>query len=43
MERFKITKISKNDHIDGCAALLDAITARALHYNEIDEQLKNEE
>lgn len=42
-DRLKIVKISKNDHIDGCAALLDAITVRQLHYQELNGQLQNKE
>lgn len=42
-DRLKIVKISKNDHIDGCAALLDAITVRQLHYQELNNQLQNKE
>lgn len=40
--RCKPIKLSANDHIDGCAALLDAMTVRQKHYAEIGEQLKNE-
>ena len=40
--RSKVIKISANDRIDGCAALLDAMTVRQKWYAEIGEQLKNE-
>ena len=40
--RSKPVKMSTNDHIDGCAALLDAMTVRQKYYAEIGEQLKNE-
>ena len=36
-------KISVTDHIDGCAALLDAMTVRQKWAAEIGQQLKNEE
>lgn len=39
--RSKPAKMSVNDHIDGCAALLDAMTVRQKWYGEIGEQLKN--
>jgi phage terminase large subunit-like protein len=39
--RSKIIKMSANDHIDGGAALLDAMTVRQKWYAEIGEQLKN--
>lgn len=39
--RGKIVKISPKDHIDGAAALLDAMTVRQKWYNEIGEQLRN--
>lgn len=42
-ERCKIVKMGKNEHIDGCAALLDAVTVQQKHHDEIGEQLKNEE
>ena len=41
--RSKPVKMSVNDHIDGGAALLDAITVRQKYYTEIGEQLRNEE
>ena len=40
--RGKPIKMSVNDHIDGTAALLDAMTVRQKWYAEIGEQLKNE-
>lgn len=42
-ERCKLIKISANDHIDGCAALLDAMTVRQKHFDAIGEQLRNED
>lgn len=39
--RVKIVKISANAHIDGCAALLDAMCVRQKWYDSIGEQLKN--
>ena len=39
--RCKVVKISAADHIDGCAALLDALTVRQKYYAEIGRQLKN--
>lgn len=40
--RGKLVKLSPSLHIDGCAALLDAMTVRQQSWNEIGEQLKNE-
>ena len=40
-EKRKPVKIGKYDHIDGCAALLDAMTVRQKWHGEIGEQLKN--
>lgn len=40
--RCKIVKINPTDHIDGCAAVLDAFTARSHDYEEIGGKLKNE-
>ena len=40
--RKKLTKISTKVHVDGTAALLDALTVRQKYYTEIGEQLKNE-
>ena len=39
--RGKLVKVSPSSHIDGFAALIDALTVRAKHYSEIGEQLKN--
>lgn len=39
--RGKLVKLSSNDHIDGTAALLDAMTVRQKWYAEIGEQLRN--
>lgn len=41
-ERCKLVKIGKNDHIDGCAALMDALCVRQKWWNEIGGRLKNE-
>ena len=41
--RGKLVKLSPNDHIDGTAALLDAMCVRQKWYSEIGDQLKNEE
>lgn len=41
--RGKLVKINPNMHIDGCAALLDAMTVRQKWYSEIGEQLRNED
>ena len=41
--RGKLIKLAPNLHIDGAAALLDALTVRQKHYNEIGQQLTNEE
>jgi phage terminase large subunit-like protein len=40
--RGKLIKLSPSLHIDGAAALLDAMTVRQKWYAEIGEQLKNE-
>jgi phage terminase large subunit-like protein len=39
--RGKLIKLSPSLHIDGAAALLDAMTVRQKWYSEIGEQLKN--
>lgn len=39
--RRKLVKLSANDHIDGTAALLDAMTVRQKWYGEIGQQLTN--
>jgi len=41
--RGKLIKLQPSLHIDGCAALLDAMTVRQKWYAEIGEQLKNKE
>lgn len=40
-ERVRLVKISTTDHIDGTAALLDAMTVRQKHWKEIGGQLEN--
>ena len=40
--RGRLIKINQNAHIDGTAALLDALVVREKWYQEIGEQLKNE-
>lgn len=40
--RGKLVKLSPSDHIDGTAALLDAMCVRQKWYGDIGEQLKNE-
>ena len=40
--RGKLVKLSPNAHIDGVAALLDALTVRQKWYEQIGEQLRNE-
>jgi phage terminase large subunit-like protein len=39
--RGKLVKLSPNDHVDGTAALLDALCVRQKWYGEIGEQLQN--
>lgn len=41
--RGKLVKVNPALHIDGCAALLDAMTVRQKWFSEIGEQLRNEE
>ena len=41
--RGKLIKLSPSLHIDGTAALIDAMTVRQKWYGEIGEQLKNED
>ena len=41
-ERCKLVKINRNDHIDGTAALLDALVMRQKYYEELGAQIKNE-
>jgi phage terminase large subunit-like protein len=40
--RKRLVKVSAKAHIDGTAALLDALTVRQKWYSEIGEQLRNE-
>lgn len=40
--RGKLVKLSPNDHIDGTAALLDAMTVRQKWYSDFGDQLRNE-
>jgi len=40
--RKKLIKVSKNAHVDGVAALLDAMCMRANKWDELQGQLKNE-
>lgn len=40
-DRAKLIKIGPTDHIDGTAALIDALTVRAKWHSEIGQQLKN--
>jgi len=39
--RKKLIKMNTNAHVDGMAALLDAVCMRQVHFEEIGEQLKN--
>ena len=39
--RGKLVKLTPSAHIDGCAALVDAMTMRSKYHNEIGTQLKN--
>jgi hypothetical protein len=41
--RGRLVKLNKYSHIDGMAALADAMAVRAKWTGEIGEQLKNEE
>ena len=41
--RRKLIKIRKNAHVDGVAALIDAMCMRHNHWEELQEQLKNED
>ena len=41
--RGKLVKLTPSLHIDGTAALLDALTVRQKYFEEIGEQLKNED
>ena len=40
--RGRLIKLAASDHVDGTAALLDAMTVRQKYYSEIGEQLRNE-
>lgn len=40
--RKKLVKLTKNGHVDGVAAILDALCMRANHWAEFGERLKNE-
>jgi hypothetical protein len=39
--RGKLVKLSPREHIDGTAALLDAMTVRQKYYAEIGQRLTN--
>ena len=39
--RKKLVKISKNAHVDGVAAILDALCMRANHWQELGQRLEN--
>lgn len=41
--RGRLVKINPTDHIDGCAALLDAMCVRQKYWNELGQQLQNED
>ena len=41
--RGRLIKVNAKSHIDGCAALLDALTVRQKWYGDIGDQLRNEE
>ena len=40
-ERQRLIKLSPNQHVDGMAALLDAITVRQKYYKDIGTKLMN--
>ena len=40
--RYKLVKLSAMDHIDGCAAFMDALTVRQKWWHEIGAKLQNE-
>ena len=40
-DRVRLVKIKSTDHIDGCAALMDAITVRQKHWAELGGRLEN--
>ena len=39
--RKKLVKLSKNAHVDGVAAILDALCMRQVHWNDLGERLTN--
>lgn len=39
--RKKLVKLSKNAHVDGVAAVLDALCMRQVHWNDLGERLMN--
>ena len=41
-ERVKLIKISQNDHVDGMAAILDAMIGRQKYWGEDGKRLTNE-
>lgn len=41
-QKVRLKKLNKNSHIDGTAALLDALCVRQKWYSELGERLKNE-
>ena len=41
--RGKLVKLSPQDHVDGTAALLDALCVRQKWYSEIGDRLRNED
>ena len=42
-DRVRLIKLSKNGHIDGTAALLDAMCVRQKWWNQVGKQLENRE
>ena len=42
-QKVRLVKVGNRTRIDGCAALLDALTVRMKYYGEIGDQLRNEE
>lgn len=42
-QKVRLVKVGTRTRIDGCAALLDAMTVRQKYYAEIGDQLRNEE
>ena len=41
--RGKLVKITPKEHIDGMAALADAMTVRQKHWADLGDRLRNEE